>query len=112
VYNGSSYDPLLSLADIRFTSARLGLVPTKYSVYGPLVSDPAAVRPSELPLRRLADDLAAHDVFAVNVSDALRRQAASDLPRNEYVYFIDDTHWSERGIAVAAQALVEAWNAR
>jgi hypothetical protein len=88
------------------------LVPNKYSVYAPLVNDPAAVRPSELPLRRLADNLEARDVFVVNVSDALRKQAADDLPLNEYVYFVDDTHWNERGIAVAAQALVEAWNAR
>jgi hypothetical protein len=84
------------------------LVPTKFSVYGPLVTDANAVRPSGVPLQRLADDLNAHDVFAVNVTETLRKQAADDLHRNEYVYFVDDTHWSERGIAAAAQALVEA----
>jgi acetyltransferase AlgX (SGNH hydrolase-like protein) len=88
------------------------LVPNKYSVYGPLVKDPSAPRPSGLPLQRLADSLKAHDVSVVNVSEALREQAASDLPQNEYVFFVDDTHWNERGIGVAAQALVEALKAR
>ena len=88
------------------------LVPTKYSVYGPLVKDPSAVPPSDVPLQRLAESLRAHDVFVVNASDALRRQAANDLPRNEYVYFVDDTHWNERGIGAAARAFVEAWRAR
>lgn len=88
------------------------LVPNKYSVYGPLVKDPRAVRPSGLSLQRLADSLTAHDVFVVNVSEALKKQAATLLPQNEYVYFIDDTHWNERGISVAAQTLVEASKAR
>ena len=88
------------------------IVPTKYSVYGPLVNDPSAVRPSSLPLQRLADSLNAHDVFAVNVTETLRKEATRGLPQNEYVYFMDDTHWSERGIGVAAEALVGAWKAR
>jgi hypothetical protein len=41
-----------------------------------------------------------------------RKQAVDDVSRNEYVYFIDDTHWNERGIGVAAQALIDAWRAR
>jgi hypothetical protein len=88
------------------------LVPTKYSVYGPLLKDPPAVPPSDLPLRRLAERLEAENVFVVNVTTALRKQAADDLSRNEYVYFIDDTHWNERGIGVAAQALFDAWRAK
>jgi hypothetical protein len=88
------------------------LVPTKYSVYGPLLKDPPAGAPSDLPLRRLAERLEAENVFVVNVTTALRKQADDDLARNEYVYFIDDTHWNERGIGVAAQALFDAWRAR
>ena len=88
------------------------LVPTKYSVYGPLLNHPPAVPPSDLPLRRLAERLQAEDVFVVNVTAALRKRAADDLSRNEYVYFIDDTHWNERGIGVAAQALFDAWRAK
>jgi hypothetical protein len=88
------------------------LVPTKYSVYGPFVKDRSAVQPSSLPLERLADSLKARGVFVVDITDALRKQATRDLSRNQYVYFIDDTHWNERGISVAAQALVEAWKAR
>ena len=51
---------------------------------------------------------AARGVLAVNVTEALRVQAADDLARNEYVYFLDDTHWSDRGIAAAARTLVDA----
>jgi hypothetical protein len=88
------------------------LVPTKYVVYGPLVKDRNGDTPSGLPLRRLAERLKAQDVFVVNLTSALRKQAADDLYRNEYVYFIDDTHWNDRGISVAAQALMDAWRAR
>jgi len=84
------------------------LAPTKYSVYGPLVNDPAAFPPSRLPLQRLADALRAHGIIAVNPTEAMSEQAARDLPRHEYVYFLDDTHWNERGIAVAAKAVVDA----
>jgi acetyltransferase AlgX (SGNH hydrolase-like protein) len=88
------------------------IVPTKYQVYGPLMHDPSAPRPHDDALRRLADDLTARGVFAVNVTDALRRQAAEDLRRGEYDYFLDDTHWSDRGIAAAAGTFVEAWKRR
>jgi hypothetical protein len=88
------------------------LVPTKYAVYGPLLEDPPAVPASDLPLRRLAERLEAENVFVVNTTAALRKQAADGLSRNEYNYFIDDTHWNERGIRVAAQALMDAWTAR
>ena len=83
------------------------LVPTKYSVYGPLLKDPPSVPPSDLPLRRLAERLEAENVFVVNVTTALRKQAADDLSRNEYVYFIDDTRLERaRGIGVAAPGVV------
>jgi acetyltransferase AlgX (SGNH hydrolase-like protein) len=84
------------------------IAPTKYQVYGPLVRTPGAPRPSDAPLRRLADALNARGVFAVDVTDALRRQAAADLARHEYVYFLDDTHWNERGIETAARTFVDA----
>jgi len=88
------------------------LVPNKYSVYGSLVKDRGAVLPSNLPLAQFADRLKAQGVFVVNVTDALTKQATADLPKDQYVYFIDDSHWNERGIGVAAQALVEAWKVR
>jgi hypothetical protein len=88
------------------------LVPTKYSVYGPLVTDRNAVRPSKLPLERLTANLTARGVAVVNVTDLLRRHAADGLSKGEYVYFIDDTHWNARGIDLAAQAVVEAARGR
>jgi alginate O-acetyltransferase complex protein AlgJ len=88
------------------------LVPTKYTVYRPLLGDPGAVPASGAPLRRLAESLKARGVFVVNTTTALRKEAADRLARKDYVYFIDDTHWNERGIGVAARTLMEAWTAR
>jgi hypothetical protein len=88
------------------------IAPTKYQVYGPLVSDRAAPPPSPAPLDRFAADLNARGVFAVNVTDALKKEAAAALLRNDYLYFVDDTHWNERGIAVAARTFVDRWKAR
>jgi len=83
------------------------IAPAKYQVYGPLVKDPSALRPSDAALDRLADALKANGIPAVNVTGALRREAADGLARGEYVYFLDDTHWNERGIEVAAKAFVD-----
>jgi hypothetical protein len=100
-----------ALAPMRLRLAVL-IAPTKYQVYGPLVATPNAPTPHGEPLQRFADDLNAKGVFAVNVTEALRKRAADDLARDEYVYFVDDTHWNERGIAVAAQTFVDAWRRR
>jgi hypothetical protein len=100
-----------ALAPMRLRLAVL-IAPTKYQVYGPLVATAEAPKPHGEPLQGFADELNARGVFAVNVTDALRKHAADDLARGEYVYFIDDTHWNERGIAVAAQTFVDAWRGR
>ncbi len=84
------------------------IAPTKYQVYGPLVKDPAAIRPSESALQRLADELNRRGVLAVNLTEPLRRQAAEDLKRHQYLYFLDDTHWNDRGIATAARVFAAA----
>jgi SGNH hydrolase-like domain, acetyltransferase AlgX len=84
------------------------VVPTSYHVYASSIADPTAPQASDEPLRRLTETLLANGVFAVNVSDALKQQAVDGLSRRSYTYFLDDTHWNERGIEIAARAFVDA----
>src|SRR5262249_30122574 len=84
------------------------VVPTSYHVYASAITDPAAPRPSDAPLERFTETLNANGVFAVNVTAALKQQAADGLSRGSYSFFLDDTHWNERGIEVAAKTFVDA----
>lgn len=85
------------------------LVPNKYSLYHQLLTDPPAVRtePGEL-LERVEASLRAAGIAVVNLTHVLRTAAKSGLERHEYVYWRDDTHWNERGVAIAAAEIVRA----
>jgi hypothetical protein len=85
------------------------LVPNKYTVYHRLLADPlpSAVEPGEL-LQRAEVELRAAGVVVVNPTRALERAAVSGLERHEYVYWRDDTHWNERGVAIAAEEIARA----
>ena len=41
----------------------------------------------------------------MNLTSALKLQAAKDFPTRKYDYFIDDNHWNQFGIHVAAAAI-------
>jgi len=84
------------------------VVPTSYHVYASSITDPAAPTPSDEPLRRLTETLLANGVFAVNVTEAMKQQAVDGLSRRSYTFFLDDTHWNERGIEIAAKTFVDA----
>lgn len=87
------------------------LVPHKYTVYHPLLQEPDPPRPEAIPyLYRVETGLLAAGVPAVNVSDPLIKQAASDLERGEYVYWRDDGHWNPRGIALVASEIRRTWD--
>lgn len=84
------------------------LVPDKSTVYGPLLAEP--LLDSEKAARFLADlesELAARSIAAIDLTPSLRRAAEDGLSRDEYVFWSDDTHWNPRGIAVAADAILE-----
>lgn len=79
------------------------LVPTKYTVYAPLLSPP------ELPtsnMPQVAAALNAAGVKTVDLTSTFQRKAAELLPRGEYIYWRDDTHWNPGGVEVAA---FETW---
>jgi hypothetical protein len=84
------------------------LVPDKYRVYHDLLlgaGDASESRPFfDLVQRRLI----AANVPVVDLTPSFRAQAAVLLARDQYLYFLDDTHWNARGIREAAQAIIES----
>jgi len=81
------------------------LVPNKYTVYGPLiVGSPGAPEGGRL-LAGIADRLRDSGVPGVDVTPLFAAQAAAGLPRHEYLYWRDDTHWNATGIRLAADAV-------
>jgi hypothetical protein len=52
--------------------------------------------------------LAAANVPVLNLTPLFREQAASLLARDEYLYWLDDTHWNGEGIREAAQAITNS----
>ncbi|MFN0072450.1 MAG: alginate O-acetyltransferase AlgX-related protein [Chloroflexota bacterium] len=86
------------------------LVPNKYTVYRPFISDLQHVANDAQPyLLSLEDRLRALNVRVVNLTRVFQIQAASDLQQSKYIYWRDDTHWNPRGIHLAATELQRAW---
>jgi len=82
------------------------LVPGKYTVYYPLLRDaPASALDSPLYTNRLEASLRAAGIDVVNLTAVFRKSAAEALARGEYIYWLDDTHWTPSGIRIAAEEL-------
>lgn len=78
------------------------LVPTKYSVYRPLLRDDDVAEAKTEPfLDRLERSLKQADIPAINLFGLFRRQAAGHLQNHEYIYWRDDMHWNARGVELA-----------
>jgi len=79
------------------------IVPNKFTVYAPL-SQTTLNDPGGAPLlETLENKLRSRGVPVVNVTSAFRREAANRLPRHEYLYWRDDTHWNASAIQIAAE---------
>jgi len=82
------------------------LVPDKYHVYFPWLSGEAPTTgPSYLDV--LAGQLQAANTPVLNLTPALRDEAAAALANRSYVYYLDDTHWNPRGVHRAAQEILK-----
>ena len=82
------------------------LVPDKVTVYGPWFADPPARESSDLYMNSLEKRINSDRIPVVNLINPLRAQAADGLPRHEYNYWLDDTHWNAAGIRRSAEAIV------
>jgi hypothetical protein len=84
------------------------LVPNKYTVYQPLFLTAEEELSSESNLHQLEQRLREKTISAVNLTYRYRLQAATDLDTHIYIYWKDDTHWNERGMKIAAEAIQKA----
>jgi acetyltransferase AlgX (SGNH hydrolase-like protein) len=82
------------------------LVPDKYNAYHALLQGSSPAPQSQLHLDHLEQDLIRSNVPVLNLTSALRSQAAKGLQNREYDYFTDDTHWNQLGIHVAATEIL------
>jgi hypothetical protein len=78
------------------------LVPSKYTVYQPLIKDAIPTDKSEA-LNELQNKL--KDAPVVNTTAALQQAAAAELTHGNLLYWRDDTHWNAEGVRVAAEQL-------
>jgi hypothetical protein len=78
------------------------LVPSKYTVYQPLIKDATKTDKSEA-LKELQGKL--HNLPVVNTAPALQQAAADELVHGRLLYWRDDTHWNADGVRVAVQQL-------
>jgi hypothetical protein len=84
----------------------LMLVPSKYSVYFPLLKTPG-IPPLRDELAEIESSARTAGIITVNLKPLLQTAAEEGLRDDRYVYSLDDTHWNAEGIAVAAQAVAE-----
>jgi hypothetical protein len=89
------------------------LVPDKYTVYQPLLETSPAEAPMENSyLKSIERGLTRAHIPVINLTEALRAQAAEALSRNRYNYALDDSHWNEAGIRLATEHIARAVTGR
>jgi hypothetical protein len=89
------------------------LVPSRNTVYGPLLADqrPSVVGPDQSQyLANIEAQLVAARVPVVNLDPVLRTAAETELARGQMIYFPDDSHWNALGIAHAARAISQRFS--
>ena len=85
------------------------LVPNKHTVYGDLLKQVGDPPPNTDFLARLQAGLAGEQIPVVNLTDRFRAAAAAGLPNKQYVFWLDDDHWSPEGIRLGADAVNAVW---
>jgi hypothetical protein len=84
------------------------LVPDKYVVYHDLLLSPSPRTEHRQFLDVVEQRLAAANVPVLNLTPHFRIQAERLLDRDEYLYWLDDTHWNAEGIRDAAQSIADS----
>ncbi len=86
----------------RGVSLLVVLVPTQYTVYGPLVADGSWISTGQDYLADIERELRARDVPVLNLTRVLQSAARHGLLKHRYIYWRDDTHWNADGASIAA----------
>jgi hypothetical protein len=82
------------------------LMPSKYTVYAPLLEAPDTVtRGSVAYLAELERRLRLRGIAVVNLVIPLRAAAREALRSDSLIYWQDDTHWNATGVIVAAHVI-------
>jgi SGNH hydrolase-like domain, acetyltransferase AlgX len=81
------------------------LVPSKYDTYHDLLSSPSPRTEPTPFLDTVEQRLLAADVPVINLRSQFRKQAEALLERDQYLFWLDDTHWNAEGIREAAVAI-------
>jgi hypothetical protein len=86
------------------------LVPDKYVVYHDLLSPAPAAPPTPhgLFMDIVEQRLSSAGVPVVNLTPTFRAQAASQLARDSYLYWLDDSHWNAAGVHIAAVEILKS----
>ncbi len=84
------------------------LVPDKYVVYHDLLLSASPRTERRQFLDVVEQRLTTANVPVLNLTPDFRKQAEALLARDEYLYWLDDTHWNAEGIREAAQAITNS----
>ena len=89
------------------------LAPSKYTVYYPLLEGSQPEPGDTLhPLAKLEQELRGLGIRALDLTARMQEQARHDLEQGSYLYWLDDTHWNGKGVAVAAELARQTWFAQ
>lgn len=94
----------LAEANLKFI---LLLVPNKYTIYYPMLREPArGVPQGSRYLMALERRLGKEGIPVINLTDEYMQAAAREFKQGRYIYWLDDTHWNAEGIEIAAKAIL------
>jgi hypothetical protein len=83
------------------------LVPNRSTIYAPLLEHPRDTGVSREILKQLASRLEEQHLRVVSLLSRYDAEASARLPRNSYLYLLDDTHWNGDGTAIAAEEILK-----
>lgn len=101
----------------RGVETRVLLLPSRYSVYGPLLEQPPErVAPSRVAayIDGVAAELRGRGIPTVNALALFREAAPAELRSGSLSFYREDNHWNPRGVERVARAVADslaAWEA-
>jgi hypothetical protein len=88
------------------------LVPSRYTVYGPLLErEPerlAAIGRVAAYIDSLDATLRARGIGTINAHHIFRRRAAEELRTGELSFYREDNHWNPSGVEIVARAVADS----